>query len=287
MRSLFGWLDMFKPGVFADVLLRQAIGSRTRHRAQAVESRTTRRVGEVRRSSSSALRVPAESVVKNVRRLGRLVEKFRKNDEDSVWKDYMETRPYSETGIEQKRNFVGNVLKSGHGVVWDLGANTGEFSFAAARHSAQVLAIESDHGAADLIYRGAREKNITNLNVIVDDIVNPSPSMGFALEERKSLFSRSRPDLCLALALIHHLVLTRSVPLDLLIPWTKGVCPKWVFEFAHENDPMVKFLKDAKLGHTHTYSRDEIEKIVAKSFRTLDRLELSGTDRTLYLAEAL
>ncbi|MDP7385156.1 MAG: methyltransferase, partial [Nitrospinota bacterium] len=87
MRSLFGWLDMFKPGVFADVLLRQAIGSRT-----------TRRVGEVRRSSSSALRVPAESVVKNVRRLGRLVEKLRKNDEDSVWKDYMETRPYSETG---------------------------------------------------------------------------------------------------------------------------------------------------------------------------------------------
>ncbi|HBK80254.1 MAG TPA: nodulation protein NoeA, partial [Nitrospinae bacterium] len=126
-----------------------------------------------------------------------------------------------------------------------------------------------------------------NINVIVDDLVNPSPPMGFALEERGALFSRSKPDLVLALALIHHLVLTRSVPMEMLIGWMRGLCPKWVFEFAHEGDPMVEFLIKAKLGRTHPYSRGEFEAALSKSFRVLERLELGGADRTLYLAEGI
>ncbi|HBK80255.1 MAG TPA: hypothetical protein DDZ83_11415, partial [Nitrospinae bacterium] len=97
--------------------------------------------------------VPRETVANNIRRLSGLIGKLLKSDDESVWKDYTETRPYSDADIEQKREFVEGVLKIGHGVVWDLGANTGEFSFAAAPHAGQVLAIESDHGAANLIYR--------------------------------------------------------------------------------------------------------------------------------------
>ena len=73
--------------------------------------------------------------------------------------------------------------------------------------------------------------------------------------------------------------------MDMLIPWMKGLCPKWVFEFAHENDPMVEFLIKAKLGRTHPYSRKRFERVLSKSFRVLERLELGGGSRTLYLAE--
>ncbi len=275
MRSLFGWLDVFNPGVFSNVLLRRFVMSRTRRGLEGGS-----------RDRKSDPRVPKEIVLNNVRRFSRLVRKLSFGGEESVWKDYTETRTYSEADVESKKTFVEDILRKKAGVVWDLGANTGEFSVAAAAHASQVVAVEMDHVAANIIYRGIKDRNISNVNVIVDDIANPAPSMGFGLRERKSLFARSRPDIVLALALIHHLVLTRSIPMDFLVSWMQEICHRWIVEFVHEDDPMAEFLRNAKRGRTHKYNRQHFEDSISRLFRIKTRLELKDVRRTLYLVEA-
>src|SRR5207245_2035956 len=101
------------------------------------------------------------------------------------------------------------------GLVWDLGCNDGTYSRLAAAEGAYVVAVDGDHAVVD---RLAREEN-ENLLPLVVDLADPSPSLGWRGAERRHLPARGRPDLTLALALVHHLAITRNVPLAELLDW--------------------------------------------------------------------
>ena len=55
------------------------------------------------------------------------------------------------------------------------------------------------------------------------DLANPSPALGWDSRERLSLRERGPADLVLALALIHHLVLSAYVPMPLIAQWFGGL----------------------------------------------------------------
>jgi len=66
----------------------------------------------------------------------------------TAWADYGETRNYSEKALAAKRAAVEEYLDRIQAkTVWDLGANTGEFSRLASRRGALTLAFDYDHGA--------------------------------------------------------------------------------------------------------------------------------------------
>ena len=106
------------------------------------------------------------------------------------------------------------IEQSGAATVWDLGANTGYFSLLACGLGLRVVAFESTrHASIGLISR-PRTKGETRLMPLVQDLANPTPSFGWENQERASIFERGRPELVLALALIHHLVLAGNQPLE-------------------------------------------------------------------------
>ena len=78
--------------------------------------------------------------------------------------------------------------------VWDLGANTGRYSRIAADGGRRVLAFDIDPAAAERNYRQLRKEGRGDILPLVMDLANPSPGIGWAGRERRSLLERAGPD---------------------------------------------------------------------------------------------
>ncbi|MGH7637211.1 MAG: SAM-dependent methyltransferase, partial [Gemmatimonadaceae bacterium] len=89
-------------------------------------------------------------------------------------------------------------------MTWDLGANTGRFSRIAADLGSQVVAIDGDYAAVDQAYRAERARKGDAILPLVNDLLSPSASSGWASAERQSLADRGPADALLALAVVHH-----------------------------------------------------------------------------------
>ena len=85
-----------------------------------------------------------------------------------------------------------------------------------------------------------RKEGRTNILPLLMNVANPSPSQGWASRERASLIERGKPELTLALALVHHLVISANVPLGALVEWLSQVTRELVIEFISKEDAMVQ-----------------------------------------------
>jgi hypothetical protein len=74
------------------------------------------------------------------------------------------------------------------------------------------------------------------------DLGNPAPSQGWAEAERSGFVARAKPDAILALALVHHLAISRNIPLESVVNWFLKLAPAGVLEFVPKQDPMVQEL---------------------------------------------
>ena len=125
---------------------------------------------------------------------------------------------------------------------WDLGANTGRYSRIAAEAGKRVLAFDIDPAAAERNYRQIRSEGRADILPLILDVANPSPGIGWANHERRSLLERADPDVILALALVHHLAISRNVPLPMLLDLFADMAPWAIVEFVPKEDPMVRRL---------------------------------------------
>ena len=77
---------------------------------------------------------------------------------------------------------------------------------------------------------------------LVVDIANPSPAIGWAGRERRSLLDRAERRCVLALALVHHLAITRNVPLPMVFDLFADLAEWAIVEFVPKEDPMARWL---------------------------------------------
>ena len=126
-------------------------------------------------------------------------------------------------------------------MAWDVGANAGRFSVALLRNFDQVVAIEPDPGAADLLFR--RASGHPGIHPVVMDITDPSPDRGWRWNERSRLTERAQPDFTIWLAVIHHLCLGRGYPLEQILDNIAELSPAAVVEFVDANDEMSQELR--------------------------------------------
>lgn len=161
----------------------------------------------------------------------------------TTWADYYDHTNYTDAALDGKRQIVLEMLKrvspSPH-MVWDLGANTGYFSRAAASLGAYTVAWDVDPAAVERNYRlGARDGEERVLP-LVTDLTNPSPDQGWALEERASLVRRGPADVVLALALLHHLAIGSNVPLAWVARFLARLAHWAIVEFVPKEDSQVQ-----------------------------------------------
>jgi hypothetical protein len=212
------------------------------------------------------------------------VRKLRWRPGRGGWAAYDQELPYTPEAFDRKTRLVGKFLvRAGPVSVWDLGANTGHFSGMAAALGASVTAFDSDAACIEKMYLEARGRHDTRLLPLVLDLFNPSPSSGWMNRERSSIFDRSRPDLVMALALVHHLAIVGNQPLPNLADFFRRLAPWLLIEFVPETDPQVRFLVAQRAGVHHTYNRETFERCFSQEFETTMSEPVSEQGRILYL----
>jgi SAM-dependent methyltransferase len=172
------------------------------------------------------------------------------------WVDYDERGSYSAEGLASKDRIVTGLLSGrAPSKIWDLGANAGRYSAIAAELGHEVVAIDADPGSVERIYRRVRDGAEGRIHPLVIDLTNPSPSLGWASEERKSLTARADAHVLMAYALVHHLALAAGTPLVRIARWLALLGPELVIEFVPPDDPMAAALLAARQGETQRYDR--------------------------------
>jgi SAM-dependent methyltransferase len=272
-RRMLRLRDLIRPGVLNNVVLHSRL-----QRANGDGGGGLRRELEAAGFSTQMIRT-------NVTRLRKLVSGLQPASTDSSWSEYGHTNTYSSDEIELKAEVVRQVACALQPeLVWDIGCNDGRFSRIAAQHAKYTLALDADRATVEHLYRSLVADDIDSILPLVLDVADPSPALGWRNLERKTLPERGQPDLILCLALVHHLSITRNVPLGGFVEWLRSLDSAALIEFPDPHDPMVRRLLEAKRVGTHDdYTRGNFEQLLAEQFTVETSTAVSST-RTIYFA---
>jgi hypothetical protein len=273
MRPLMNFRDRFRKGVFTNVILHAKLEQRYAGKPQQVKD-------EVKRVFKKEL------FLANVRKMRKLVQRLEWNPPEGVWTAYGERNSYTDDDARRKDDFVRQVATSRDwNLVWDIGANNGRYSRIAAEGAKTVVAVDADQGPVELLYRDLRDEASERILPLTMNLADPSPGLGWRGLERRSMPDRGKPDLVLALALVHHVAISANVPIKEFVGWLASLGSALVIEFPTREDPMVKQLLAPKRDGLHPdYELDFFERTLKDAFEVerSERLE-SGT-RVLYYA---
>ncbi len=208
----------------------------------------------------------------------------------STWSAYYESMlNYSEDSFSAKQAMVNDLLRElSPKVVWDLGANNGEFSRIAANLGAKTVAWDFDHNCVQAAYMATREANEERILPLVLDLTNPTPGLGWAHEERHSLVRRAKRanvDCVLMLGLIHHLAIGANVPLGHISRFAARLGKSLIVEFVPKEDSQVQRLLSAREDVFSDYSQAGFEAAFQQEFSISGCVQIPGMQRTLYLLE--
>lgn len=207
-------------------------------------------------------------------------------NQPSNWVNYTQTRSYEDQSVSQKIQFVAHcVAQARPQQLLDVGCNTGEFSLLALdAGAAHVVGLETDHQALSAAYAQAVEKR-ANFLPIYQNITNPSPSQGWANEERDNIAQRVSADFVLALAILHHIVISGNVPLRRAIAYLTELAPRGVIEWVPKSDPMVQTLLRNRKDIFESYNEAALEQALTETGAQVCRKQTLENGRVLYLYE--
>jgi len=200
----------------------------------------------------------------------------------SVWGDYADSNSYLEKEQDQKKQFIAQFIGSVKAeTVWDIGCNTGDYSRAAIEAGANsVVGFDFDQTALEAGFKRAQKENLPFLPLFMD-AANPSPDQGWAESERSGMLSRATPDSVIALAVVHHLAISRNVSLGNVINWLMNMAPTGVIEFIPKSDPMVQELMRLREDIFDQYTEEAFLAAVASRAQITGKEKVSSTGRLL------
>ena len=213
----------------------------------------------------------------------RTIEKIKIKSLNTEWGDYYRCTNYSEKATEDKKATVSQYLDHiKPASIWDFGANDGTYSRLALKNNSHVIAFDMDPKAVEYNYANTKTSKENMLPLILE-LTNPSPSIGFANKERRTIDSRQHPDCILALALIHHLAISNNLPLEIISAWFSQLSSYLIIEFIPKNDTQVQKLLSTRDDIFDKYTIQDFEATFAKFYDIIDKHEINETCRTLYL----
>jgi ribosomal protein L11 methylase PrmA len=200
------------------------------------------------------------------------------------WADYADHTSYGDAATADKVRLVDAFVRRVPGErTWDLGANTGRYSRIAADAGKSVIAWDIDPAAAEQHWRQLRRERRTDTLPLIQDIANPSPGLGWAGRERAPLLDRPGPDVVLALALVHHIAISRNVPLPMVLDLFADLAPWAIVEFVPKDDPMVRRLLASRKDVFEDYGLDGFRAAAAGRWDIVQETPIAESPRTLFL----
>jgi len=216
--------------------------------------------------------------------LRSLISSLKWNGKSTTWENYYSEASQSGDYFQRKEKIIGLWLRELGGIATalDLGANEGKFSHQLARENIRVIATDFDHNAINNLYKKIKKENEKNILPLVIDVANPSPSIGLNNRERPSFIERTKVDLCLALALVHHLSIGKNIPFGKIAELLKTITDYLVIEFVPKEDEKVKFMLTQKKDIYYNYSEENFLQGFEKHFSVNKKQEIGDSGRILY-----
>ncbi len=242
------------------------------------------------RSTSNKLqrRISNQNLVALIENLKKYISKLNRKHE-SYWQTYAEHNSYDFEDKETKKQIARSFIKrSGATTLLDLGCNIGEYSKIAIESGVQsVIGVDVDSGALDLAVKKA-QRDLMPVQFLLWDLANPSPKIGWKLEERDSLESRiGKVDAIFCFALIHHVVIGRNIPLEEFIHWVCSLAPKGLIEFVPKSDQMTRGLLQNRDDVFADYDKVNFEQILTNCTNSVTVHELNQSTRTIFEFEQI
>lgn len=225
-----------------------------------------------------------EKHIRIVQNLYAVIEKMKYRKIHSEWSDYYCGTNYSSCSAEHKSAVVDDFLRTIRcRRIFDFGANDGRYTRIALKYGVDfTAAVDSDHDAVEFNYQNGRASG-ENIIPLFNDLNNPSAGVGFAGEERLSLIERGKPDCIMMLAVIHHMAISNNLPLDKIAEWLSRIAPYIIIEFVPKEDSQVQRLLACRKDIFHEYDIANFEETFSRYFKIKNKIELTGSCRTLYL----
>ena len=141
-------------------------------------------------------------------------------NENSAWINYSKDNSYSDNELVLKNKVVTDFInRDKPSSLIDLGCNTGKFIKNDVKLNCEVfIGIDFDETSVRRLFLESKNYHYKILALVMD-LSNPSPSQGWLELERKSFKNRFKTDSLIALALIHHLAITKNIPINQIIHW--------------------------------------------------------------------
>ena len=238
---------------------------------------------KVKAPRSESAKVSKRSLLAMIDHLERfLVDLKLKKTDKTQWDNYDKETHYSDAGRLSKGNILKEfVAKVSPLSLWDLGANDGYFSRLIGNDNLLVLSLDSDALAVEKNYQNVKGTKNKNVYPLLFDVVNPSPSIGWGNEERAMLSKRTKPDLIVALALIHHLVITNNIPFEKIANYLCNLAEWLIIEFIPIDDEKICLLPNT--AGKKSYSRQSFEFSFFNVYELIEEQKIQNSERSILL----
>jgi hypothetical protein len=227
-----------------------------------------------------------QAMVGLIENLESTIRRLKWKPKGTEWGDYYGITNYSDAAFSHKKQLISEWMERiKPNLTWDLGANTGVFSRLVSQAGGFTVAYDVDPAAVEQNYRQVKVDKDPFLLPLLVDLTNPSPSIGWNNDERRSMIERGPVDVIMALALIHHLAISNNVPLPQLADFFFDSCHWLVIEFVPKSDSQVeKLLKNREDIFDH-YNQADFDAIFRERFKIIECINVNESERYLYLME--
>lgn len=249
-----------------------------------LHARAQRRYADATGAAGKAPQLSRRSLLALLGNLESAIRGFAWQPAGTEWADYYSATNYTSAASASKRRNVEACLERVRPEsVWDLGGNVGVYSRLASSRGIPTICFDLDPAAVEKNYRKVREDAESNLLPLVLDLTNPSPSIGWANEERMSLLDRGPAGMVFALALIHHLAVGNNVPLSRVAAFFASMSEWLLIEFVPKTDSQVKRLLSSREDIFTDYHEEGFRSAFSRYFSIEGEMPVESSERTLYL----
>ncbi|MEK6615508.1 MAG: SAM-dependent methyltransferase [Bacteroidota bacterium] len=202
----------------------------------------------------------------------------------SHWNKYASENTYSVKAKEAKSKIIFDWLLSVKPkTIFDVGCNTGDYTLQASKLCDYIVAIDSDHQCIESFYNSLSGANTKNILPLIVDLANPTPAIGWANEERKTISQRGKADVLLALAFIHHLRIRNNIPFHLIANYFSEITHHLIIEYIPKDDRMVKEMIAGREDIFADYTQGNFTSAFEKYFLIKKNHSLPDSGRMLFL----
>ncbi|MCX6276516.1 MAG: class I SAM-dependent methyltransferase [Bacteroidetes bacterium] len=238
---------------------------------------------ESKGSASKNIKIKLSNLTALIDSLTYMVRKFKLKSQNTEWGDYYTFTNYNNRSFTHKKEIIASYLNDiNPKTLWDLGANTGEFTRIASQLGINCIAFDIDPLAVESNYNFVKQHKINNLLPLVMDLTNPSPSIGWNNNERMAMTKRTQPDAILALAIIHHLAISNNLPFVRIAQFFSRLSDNLIIEFVPKTDSQVKKLLESRKDIFQEYDELHFEKEFSAFFEICAKDKIEESERIAY-----